>query len=345
LRHFSGKGLGIGHSFVGISLVANPAGRYDLPVAGEFSASDVERREFWHGLCPGMTIEGGSVAAPAGFGETDRLFAVLKREGYVQVPDALSEECIGPIRDSIATLFGRGIPLPFVFVYDQPWLAFQSLAPFLSTVLGEDYRALPDFWVWHVNPNEKATGWGPHRDRVQPTLEPDNSPRTLTVWLPFTNATPLNGCMYVLPAHLDDRFVERRWDGPDNNVVYNPQNIRALPATAGSMLAWNQSVLHWGGRGSRLGDTPRISAAFEFQRGDQSAYNRPLLDPARLPSFSERLGLIGKQALQYRHMYPLSDDVGAIATSLFERFMPDIAECRSSITVGHGVADVQPLRL
>jgi hypothetical protein len=69
-----------------------------------------------------------------------------------------------------------------------------------------------------------------------------------------------------------------------------------------------------------------------------------LLDPARLPSFSERLGLIGKQALQYRHMYPLSDDVGAIATSLFERFMPDIAECRSSITVGHGVADAQPLR-
>ena len=308
------------------------------------SALDVERREFWLGLCPGMTIEGGSVPTPAAVGETDGLFTVLKREGYIQVPNALTQASIAPVRNSVTTLFEQGIPLPFAFVYDEPWLAFQSLAPFLSTVLGEDYRALPDFWVWHVSPNEKATGWGPHRDRVQSTLDPDNSPHTLTVWLPFTDATPLNGCMYVLPAHLDDRFVERRFDGQDNNVVYNPQNIRALPATAGSLLAWNQSILHWGGRGSRLGTTPRISAAFEFQRGDKAAFNRPLLDPARLPSFNERLGLIGKQALQYRHMYPLSDDVAVIATSLFERFMPDVAESQLDFATAGAMPEPRPLR-
>jgi len=305
--------------------------------------SDFERREFWQGLCPRLTIEDLSEPVPAAVGESDRLFSVLKREGYIQVPDALSEECIGPIRDSIATLFRRGIPLPFIFVYDQPWRAFQSLAPFLSTVLGEDYRALPDFWVWHVSPNENATGWGPHRDRVQPTLDPDNSPHTLSVWLPFTDATPLNGCMYVLPAHLDDRFVERRWDGEGNNIVHNPQNIRALPATAGSLLAWNQAIVHWGGRGSSLGTTPRISAAFEFQRGDKPAFNRPLLDPARLPSFNERLGLIGKQALQYQHMYPLDDDFAALAASLRERFMPDVLECQSRFGGTGDIPEMQPL--
>lgn len=71
-------------------------------------------------------------------------------------------------------------------------------------------------------PSDQGAGWGPHRDRVQPTLDEDNSPHSLTVWLPFTDATPLNGCMYVLPAHHDGRFRARAWDGPDNNRIFDP---------------------------------------------------------------------------------------------------------------------------
>lgn len=269
-----------------------------------------------------MSIEGGRASTSAAVGDTGPLIADLRREGYIQVPDVVPTSLIAPIRDTVSTFFRMGIPLPFAFVYDELWLAFQTLSEFLTAALGEDYRALPDFWVWHVNPHEDAAGWGPHRDRVQPTLDADNSPHTLTVWLPFTDATPLNGCMYVLPAHRDDRFVERRWDGEGNNTVVNPQDIRALPATAGSLLAWNQAVLHWGGRGSRLGAAPRISAAFEFQRADRPPFNTPLLDPERMPTFADRLGLIGKQVLQYRHMYPLSGDVAEVATALFEQYMP-----------------------
>ncbi|MFB1295586.1 phytanoyl-CoA dioxygenase family protein [Mycobacterium sp. pW049] len=288
-------------------------------------ASEVERQEFWRDLCPHMTIEGAGISSPAAVGDTTLLMSDLKREGYIQVADAFGERCTGPIRDAVTTLWQRGIPLPFAFVYDELWLAFQGLSAFLSTALGQDYRALPDFWVWYVQPNENAAGWGPHRDRVQPTLDADNSPHTLTVWLPFTDATPLNGCMYVLPAHHDPRFVERRWDGEGNNVVHNPQDIRALPATAGSLLAWNQAVLHWGSRGSRLGKAARISAALEFQRGDHAPFNSPLLDPGRVPTFDERLGLIGKQVLQYRHMYPLGDDVAAVAAALYDSYMPRTA--------------------
>jgi ectoine hydroxylase-related dioxygenase (phytanoyl-CoA dioxygenase family) len=127
----------------------------------------------------------------------------------------------------------------------------------MEVALGNGYRALPDFWVWHVVPSESAYGWSPHRDRVQPTLDRNNAPHSLTVWVPFTDATPLNGCIYMLPAHLDDRFKQRIWDGEGNNQVLQPQNIRALPAPAGSLLAWNQAVLHWGGRASRLAEGPR----------------------------------------------------------------------------------------
>ncbi|WP_024440352.1 MULTISPECIES: phytanoyl-CoA dioxygenase family protein [unclassified Mycobacterium] len=288
------------------------------------SAADVQRREFWTQLCPEMSIEAGGARPSAAVGELDTQLANLKREGYVQVPDALPEAAIAPIRAGVSTLFQQGIPLAFAFVYDELWLAFQGLSEFLSSVMGEGYQALPDFWVWHVNPNDNAVGWGPHRDKLINTLDDDNSPHTLTVWLPFTDATPLNGCMYMLPAHLDDRFVERRWDGPDNTVVRNLQDIRALPATAGTMFAWNQAVLHWGGRGSRLGAAPRISAAFEFQRSDCAPFNTPLLDPGRMPTFTERLGLIGKQVLQYRHMYPLAPEVEAIATVLAESYMPEV---------------------
>ncbi len=299
-----------------------------------FSADSVTRREFWAQLCPGMSIEAGGARPSTSVAEFDTQLANLKREGYVQVPDALPEAAVAPIRTGVSTLFQQGIPLAFAFVYDELWLAFQGFSEFLTSVMGEGYRALPDFWVWHVNPSDNAVGWGPHRDKLVNTLDDDNSPRTLTVWLPFTDATPLNGCMYMLPAHLDDRFVERRWDGPDNTIVRNLQDIRALPATAGTMFAWNQAVLHWGGRGSRLGAAPRISAAFEFQRSDCAPFNSPLLDPHRMPTFTERLGLIGKQVLQYRHMYPLAPDVEAIATLIAERYMPEVA---ASMGVGAAI--------
>lgn len=288
------------------------------------TAKDAENRDFWRSLAASLSIESAAPPSPARLGDAGdikRLLGDLRREGYVQVEDAFPTEVFAPLRAAVATLVERKIPLPFLFVYDEPWRAFQAVSAFLSATLGEKYRALPDFWVWHVAPADGNMGWGPHRDRVQPTLDGDNNPYTLTVWLPFSDATPLNGCIYMLPAHLDDRFKRRVWDGEGNNVVHNPQDIRALPAKAGSMLAWNQAVLHWGGRASRLAKEPRVSAAFEFQRGDRSAYNQPLLDPAVIPPFARRLGLIGKQVLQYQHMYPLTPDVAAVAQSLFDRHM------------------------
>jgi hypothetical protein len=286
------------------------------------TANRAESLEFWRELRPLLSIENPTKAAPAALGDVNELLQRLRYEGYINVPGVLAADAVGPLRDCIALLHDLRIPLAFAFVYDQFWHVFQGLARFMEIALGGSYRALPDFWVWHVPATEQAKGWGPHRDRVQPTLDRDNSPHSLTVWLPFTDATPLNGCIYVLPAHLDERFKRRRWDGEDNNVVTEPQNVRALPATAGSFLCWNQAVLHWGGRASRLADGPRASAAFEFQRGDRPAFNQPLLDPQRTPPFRERLGLIGKQVLQYQHMYPLTPDVQHIAELLRDKYMP-----------------------
>jgi len=291
-----------------------------------FSAEDTERPEFWLDLCPGMSIEGDGIAAAAEFRDTDRLISNLRREGYIQVPGVLPERCTAPIRAALAILFQRGIPLPFIYVYDEPWQLFRRLSRMLSAVLGNEYRALPDFWAWYVNPSDDAVGWGAHRDRpLQNTLENDNSPMTLTVWVPLSDATTLNSCMYVLPAHLDGRFAQRNWNGDGPPIIQNLQDIRALPAAAGSVLAWNQSIYHWGSRASDLGESARVSVAFEFQRGDRDPFALPLLDPARQPFFNERIALIGRQILQYRHMYPLTPEVAGVANTLVQRYMPSVA--------------------
>jgi SAM-dependent methyltransferase len=288
------------------------------------TALDAQSLEHWRALCPTLHVEGGMPRPAFAIGDVDELVGQLRLEGYVNVPGVVEESVFEPLRDCIATLHRAGIPPAFAFVYDEFWHAFRGVSRFIEAALGKDYLALPDFWVWHLTPSEQAAGFGPHRDRVQPTLDPDDSPHSLTVWLPFSDATPLNGCIYVLPAQHDERFRRRVWDGPGNDKVEDLQNIRAVPAQAGSFLAWNQAILHWGGRASRRAEGPRTSAAFEFQRGDKPPFNEPLLDPQRVPSFAERLGLIGKQILQYRHMYPLAPNVERLAIELRDRFMSGV---------------------
>jgi hypothetical protein len=289
------------------------------------SAKDFESIDFWRTLCPELSVETAEPREKFGLPDGADLMTHLRFEGYVSVPGVVPADAVAALYACVGRLHERGIPLPFAFIYDQFWQLFQGLSGFLETVLGNGYRALPDFWVWHVLPSEDAKGWSPHRDRVVPAVDRNNTPHSLTAWVALSDATPLNGCIYVLPAHLDERFKQRFWNGDGNTFVSELQSVRALPATAGTLLAWNQNLLHWGGRASGKGAAPRTSVAFEFQRGDRPAFNPPLLDPRQLPPFQKRLGLVGKQVLQYQHMYPLSPDIAAIAEALRGRHLPGAA--------------------
>jgi hypothetical protein len=187
-------------------------------------------------------------------------------------------------------------------------------------VLDPEYRVLPAFWAWYVVPTESQAGWAPHRDRTGSLLRADDSPESLTVWLPLTEATPLNGCMYVYPAHLEDRS---RASQTAVLAGAQLQHIRALPATPGSLLAWNQQLLHWGGRASRLATEPRCSIALEFQRGDGPPFENPLIHPEQLPSFHLRLGLSGKLLLKYAPFHRFdSPELRALAVALAWKFGP-----------------------
>jgi ectoine hydroxylase-related dioxygenase (phytanoyl-CoA dioxygenase family) len=179
-------------------------------------------------------------------------------------------------------------------------------------VLGDDFLLLPDFWIWNVDPQKGEAGWKPHRDKGWISLFEDGTPKSLSLWLPLTEATPLNGCMYLVPRSQDPTYGtpdEKDWQ-------FQYAGIRALPAGPGDFLLWTQAILHWGARTSPRAPESRISISFEVQRADVPAYNYPLLNPAEIPPFDMRLRLLAKQILQYRHMYPLDLGMGLLASGL-----------------------------
>lgn len=290
--------------------------------ANSLTANQAASMAFWRELCPSLPIEGNGGIPRAHLGMLDQLSRTLNEEGYVNEPGVLPQPLITRLAEGVRCLHERGIPPAFAFVYDDFWQVFRSLAPFLSATLGQDYRMLPDLWAWYVPPANEAAGWKPHRDRSVATVTADSRPTALTVWLPLTDATPLNGCMYVLPAHLDPGLQASivPETGEYNFAGDVLQNIRALPAPAGSLLAWNQSLLHWGARASRLGSHPRCSIALQFQRGDLPPFEAPLLDPHTLPTFHERIGLIGHLIRVFSGFLVLTPEMRCLGAALDWKF-------------------------
>jgi hypothetical protein len=117
----------------------------------------------------------------------------------------------------------------------------------------------------------------------------------LTIWIPFTDATPLNSCIYVLPLSLDPNY-------PANTralTIDRFQDIRALPAKAGSVLGWNQYLLHWGSRSCSRAEQARISWGIYFQSGDVALFD-PLARKLRgRLTFEERLVFIATAIARY----------------------------------------------
>lgn len=235
-------------------------------------------------------------------------------EGYFTARDSELVNLAGALSQAIEDLRKIGLPPTFIFLFDEAWLAFLRQRAMLTNFLGVNYQVLPDFWAWRVDPAKGEAGWTPHRDKGRITLGPDKRPVSVTVWIPLTEATPMNGCMYILPANRDPNYGTDR----ENEFRIDPPAVRAIPAAPGEYLCWNQAVLHWGGQSSPFAARPRKSMALEFQRGDIAPFNQPLLGTMPNLDFRGRVVLIAKQIIQYRHMYPLTPELEATAHAMVE---------------------------
>lgn len=287
-----------------------------MPTDSVFS-SQLMRRDYWERLLPELsiceTLNETSVAPfVIGEGTLQSLEQQMLIEGYFQHQESGQKPVAHLLANAVRKLVGLGLPPVFLFLFDESWACFYRLNAILSRILKGEYLLLPDFWAWYINPIVEESGWIPHRDKGKMSLAEDGSPLSATVWIPLSTAIPLNGCMSLVPADRDPTY------GKSNEYDFEPEfaNIRALPAAPGDILCWNQAVLHWGGKASKRASEPRISMACEFQRAGIAPFNLPLIAPFTNLTFSQRQCLVGKQILQYQHMYPLSEELGALAVAM-----------------------------
>ena len=74
-----------------------------------------------------------------------------------------------------------------------------------------------DFLAWYIDPGDgsaaspAAAGFAPHRDRqprdIAASFKEGGEPKYLTCWLPFTDASPENSCLYVIPKSADPSYM------------------------------------------------------------------------------------------------------------------------------------------
>ena len=277
------------------------------------SAEQFSSPDYWSGLAPGLHIGDQNVVARSFFATPEMVADFkgrLREEGYFQSRNDWWLDLPLMVR-TVRNFAAADISPVFCFLFDEFWAPFHALEPLYRAFLG-DYAMQPDFWVWNVDPAKGESGWLPHRDKGSVTLFPDGSPKSLTTWIALSPATPLNSCMYIVPANFDPDYATPR----EFDLQFSPPAARALPAEPGDFFMWNQAVLHWGSRSSARAAESRVSMAFEFQRADVAPFNMPLIEPGRHLSFSHRLWLISKQLLQYQHMYRLDPELEAFASAL-----------------------------
>ena len=138
----------------------------------------------------------------------------------------------------------------------------------------------------------------------------DGSPKSLTTWISLSDATPLNGCLYVVPAQHDPTYAT----ADETEMKFDYQSIRALPAIPGDFVIWNQALFHWGSRSSPWAAESRVSMAFQLQRADVPPFDNPLIEPLAVPPFEARIRLIARQLYRYRHMYELDPELSRMAS-------------------------------
>jgi len=297
--------------------------------------AQIESPDFWRRINPSLAITDTPFAGrPTTYEfssrDVERARLQIREDGYLHSGPGVSAVDCQALSTAMQRIVEARYHPMFLAVYDEYWRVLQGIAPLLTPILGKHYRILGDFWIWCISDQTASAGWRPHRDhqfRQRITLRDDRTPMIVTVWIPFTDATPLNGCMYLLPLPRDPNFPER----PNAFDAGSLQDVRALPAQAGSVLAWNQYVMHWGSAASKWADGPRMSTGIYVQAADVPLFTDKPVDFDQALPFEKRLALIASNMLLYQREHRFPAELVEIALRAvkalpnWERMVPDSA--------------------
>tara|TARA_Y100000588_G_scaffold177714_1_gene191710 strand:+ start:3612 stop:4478 length:867 start_codon:yes stop_codon:yes gene_type:complete len=240
--------------------------------------------------------------------------AQFKLDGYFREINALKKFSmeISEMVRFLNHLVRENYSPAFLFSTEASWFLFLSLVDLFEETLEAQVGWIPAFWAWHVDPRKKQSGWDVHRDRPGTSLFDNGNPKSISCWIPLTDASPDNGCMHVIPKQYDKSYGVT----PDKDAqIEGLQVIRALPGLPGDVFIWDQTLLHWGGRSSEFCKDPRLSLSLEIQRVDIPALEQNILPP-KIPEEIDRMRLIGSQIQKFQHMYKLDDEALSLAKEL-----------------------------
>lgn len=266
---------------------------------------------------------------------------LLERDGFFVVPQLFPQWYSGGggneySMDALASTIDRldlaGWPPVFCFMCDAVWdLISTRLWDEMRALLGDDCVLEPSFFAWSLKPPTSSKTDGqigqsfglPHRDypASEALFDDGKTPKLLNVWIPVNEATLQNGCIHIVPREFDANFAH-----PENQahmrsattvrgtgvckLRFALNGARALPAQAGSLLAWCGNTIHWGSSCSQYSASPpRKSIAMTFRRRSvtqlEGAGEPITQESARAMSPNMRLALISRSLLLYNQWHML----------------------------------------
>lgn len=270
--------------------------------------------QFWKELCPNLTItEVDRWATPSEIAIEDVKDKIVN-DGYFHIPFNSWNLPFEEMTRCIQKLKDLDMQPVWCFIYDEFWLLTVKIDAHIKSILGENYHRLPEVWAWHIDPSKEERGWKIHREGGHYSTFDDGLPKTLTIWIPLTDATSENGCMCVVPIANDPNFYntdESYFANWEEDFYDSSKKI--LEAKSGDVLGWHPQILHWGKRSTNKNANPRISISMEFvsnrilELNDTACFydkeEYPWLDPFYIPDLTKKTELINKLVSRYQHMW------------------------------------------
>mmetsp|Transcript_23882 Transcript_23882/g.38075 ORF Transcript_23882/g.38075 Transcript_23882/m.38075 type:complete len:398 (-) Transcript_23882:1229-2422(-) len=281
----------------------------------------LETPEYWHKVCPHLTVcQTDKGQAPRAH-EKEILSA--KRLEFVQNGffhmnrqdlNIQSDQQLDKLAAGVVRLMQYGWPASFIFIYDEAWEVIKNAQDNIRQATGGS-QFIGDMYAWYVDPARGERGWGPHRDRMgsgPKSFRSDGTAMLSTTWLALTEAGPNNSCVYVIPRHEDPWYDKQDLPEVDPLAAVfegNPgafQAIRALACPKGAAWHFSHKIIHWGSHVknySTMGPgisppCPRIAMSWVVgdETFEQPAFSRDLLP---YPPIKARVGFVAGQMIAY----------------------------------------------
>jgi hypothetical protein len=218
----------------------------------------------------------------------------MREQAYFITGEVVTPAMRARLLRLIDAVRAHGLNETWATVFDAFWETYGHIGSAMEACLGADYRYVTGSYVFIVESKDSEAGWGKHRDlRLRRSLGADGLPEIMSSWVALTDATPLNSCLYCLPASRDPNYPANLAE----LAVPRVEDIECMAVRAGQVIGLNHALLHWGSRSSARGAGRRVSFVIDTQRADVDCFHHALLDPRTPLSFAQRAAYVAHVVL------------------------------------------------